>query len=75
VTALLELEAGERRLGAFRLERQLGHGGFAPVWLAREVYGSRELRTAAVKIFPLGKESQREHQERGARARALHQGL
>ncbi len=43
----------ERRLGPFVLVRQLGRGGFAPVWLAREVYGGTEVRTAAVKLFGL----------------------
>src|SRR6185369_6791970 len=28
-------------------------GGFAPVWLAREMYGETELRAAAVKLFAL----------------------
>ena len=32
---------------------QLGKGGFAPVWLAREVYGATVLRSAAVKLFSL----------------------
>src|SRR5262249_2593839 len=43
----------ERRLGPFLLIEQLGHGGFAPVWLAREIYGATELRAAAVKLFAL----------------------
>src|SRR5512144_1540736 len=50
---LLESPEEQRMVGAFRLVRQLGRGGFAPVWLAREVYGKKELRTAAVKLFPL----------------------
>lgn len=33
------------------LVHQLGRGGFAPVWLAREVYGDVEIRRAAVKLF------------------------
>ncbi|HWZ88575.1 MAG TPA: serine/threonine-protein kinase [Polyangiaceae bacterium] len=43
----------ERKLGPFVLVEQLGRGGFAPVWLAREVYGETALRTAAVKLFAL----------------------
>jgi serine/threonine protein kinase len=41
----------DRRLGPFRLLRQLGSGGFAPVWLAEETYDGRKLRDAAVKLF------------------------
>jgi serine/threonine protein kinase len=52
--SLLALPAAERRLGPFRLVEQLGRGGFAPVWLAREVYGGTELRRVAVKLFLLG---------------------
>ena len=51
--SLVEAPDSERKIGAFVLVRQLGRGGFAPVWLAREVYGERELRTAAVKLFAL----------------------
>ncbi|WP_437898733.1 serine/threonine-protein kinase [Sorangium sp. So ce124] len=39
------------RLGPFRLVRQLGSGGFAPVWLAEEVYEGRKLRDVAIKLF------------------------
>ena len=53
VARLLERPAAERRLGPFLLVEPLGHGGFAPVWLAREVYGATVLRTAAVKLFSL----------------------
>jgi serine/threonine protein kinase len=53
VRALLERAPAERRLGPFVLVHQVGHGGFAPVWLAKEVYGGAELRTAAVKLFAL----------------------
>lgn len=42
-----------RRLGQFVLVRQLGRGGFAPVWSAREEYAGRELRTVALKLFSL----------------------
>src|SRR5882724_11482827 len=44
---------GSRRLGPFVLVRQLGRGGFAPVWSAREEYAGRELRTVALKLFSL----------------------
>src|SRR5262245_38699089 len=50
---LLDLPPALRRLGPFLLVAPLGRGGFAPVWLAREVYGGTELRTAAVKLFSL----------------------
>src|SRR4051812_3985143 len=50
---LLELPDERRRLGPFHLVAPLGRGGFAPVWLAREVYGATELRAAAVKLFSL----------------------
>jgi serine/threonine protein kinase len=43
----------ERRIGPFVLVRQLGRGGFAPVWLAKETFGGETLRAAAVKIFAL----------------------
>jgi serine/threonine protein kinase len=33
------------------LHSQLGRGGFAPVWLASEVYDDIELRSVAVKLF------------------------
>lgn len=49
--ALLDRPAAARRLGPFVLVHQLGHGGFAPVWLAREVYDEVEIRRAAVKLF------------------------
>ncbi|WP_438042486.1 serine/threonine-protein kinase [Sorangium sp. So ce128] len=39
------------RLGPFRLVRQLGSGGFAPVWLAEEIYEGRKLRDVAIKLF------------------------
>src|SRR5262245_61176929 len=53
IRSLLDRPDGERRLGPFLLVEQLGRGGFAPVWLAKEVYGQTELRTAAVKLFSL----------------------
>lgn len=51
--ALLELPDEQRFLGPFKLIRPLGAGGFAPVWLASEVYGDVVLREAAVKLFPV----------------------
>ncbi|WP_437336405.1 serine/threonine-protein kinase [Sorangium sp. So ce394] len=47
----LQRPDAERWLGPFRLIRQLGRGGFAPVWLAEEIYDGRTLRDAAVKLF------------------------
>ncbi|WP_437969083.1 AAA family ATPase [Sorangium sp. So ce260] len=49
--AFLQRPDAERWLGPFRLIRQLGRGGFAPVWLAEEIYEGRRLRDAAVKLF------------------------
>jgi WD40 repeat protein/serine/threonine protein kinase len=52
IERLTALPDGQRTLGgAFKLVHQLGRGGFAPVWLAKEVYGASELRTVAVKLF------------------------
>ena len=53
IKSLLERPDAERRLGPFTLVSALGRGGFAPVWLAKEIYGATELRTAAVKLFSL----------------------
>ena len=53
IRSLLERPDADRRLGPFLLVSALGRGGFAPVWLAREIYGTTELRTAAVKLFSL----------------------
>jgi serine/threonine protein kinase len=53
IKRFLERPDGERRLGPFLLVKQLGRGGFAPVWLAKEVYGTAVVRTAAVKLFAL----------------------
>ncbi|WP_437644121.1 serine/threonine-protein kinase [Sorangium sp. So ce362] len=54
--AFLQRPAADRWLGPFRLIRQIGRGGFAPVWLADEVYEGRKLRDAAIKLFflPMG---------------------
>jgi eukaryotic-like serine/threonine-protein kinase len=68
----------ERRLGPFLLIRQLGRGGFAPVWLAEESYDGRKLRDVAVKLFflpddiaPGTREAQRWREEILDEARAL----
>src|SRR5262245_8486041 len=50
---LLERPDGQRRFGPFVLVRPLGRGGNAPVWLAKEVYGATEIRTAAIKLFSI----------------------
>lgn len=50
---LLAKPESDRRIGPFLLVRQLGRGGFAPVWLAKETFGGETLRAAAVKIFVL----------------------
>ncbi len=43
--------AGLTKLGPFAIVRPLGAGGFAPVLLAREVYGGVDLREVALKVF------------------------
>lgn len=53
IARLLDRPEEERRLGPFVLVEPLGRGGFAPVWLAREVYGETALRSAAIKLFSL----------------------
>lgn len=53
VRKLLALPEAERRIGAYRLDRQLGRGGFAPVWLGEEMAGLTKLRLSAVKLFAL----------------------
>ncbi|MFO0756843.1 MAG: protein kinase [Byssovorax sp.] len=40
-------------MGPFRLVRQLGRGGFAPVWLAEEIHDGKKLREVAIKLFLL----------------------
>jgi serine/threonine protein kinase len=50
----LALPEEQRALGQYHLLHQLGSGGFAPVWLAAERYGSKELRKVAVKLFAIG---------------------
>lgn len=75
IQRLLARPEPERRLGPFFLQEQLGRGGFAPVWLAREIYGATVVRTAAVKLFSLADGDDRrraEVRERiAAEARAL----
>lgn len=75
IETLLRRPAPQRTLGPFRLVEPLGKGGFAPVWLAREVYGATELRTAAIKLFALERAPEGgtspEREEILAEARAL----
>jgi len=49
----LALPDGQRVLGQYCLLHQLGSGGFAPVWLASERYGNKELRKVAIKLFAI----------------------
>lgn len=51
----LERDGEHRRIGPFVLVEQLGRGGAAPVWLAKEMHGHTELRRAAMKLFALGR--------------------
>ena len=51
LVAFLDRPEDARVLGPYRLVSQLGRGGFAPVWLAREMYGQKEFRTVAIKLF------------------------
>jgi len=53
IAKLVAEPEGSRKLGQFMLVHQLGRGGFAPVWSAREEYAGRELRTVAIKLFSL----------------------
>lgn len=57
IAQLVSRTASERRIGPFVLLHQLGHGGFAPVWAARETYDGTDVRDAAVKLFALGRQS------------------
>jgi serine/threonine protein kinase len=50
---------GLKRIGPYVLVKKLGEGGFAPVWLAKEMFGDTELRPAAVKVFQLDRLSGR----------------
>lgn len=59
IKRFLQRPEAERRLGPFLLVKQLGSGGFAPVWLAKEVYEATEVRTAAVKLFSLHRSHRR----------------
>ncbi len=76
---LLALPDPARRIGPFVLVRQLGRGGFAPVWLAKEVYGAETLRAAAVKLFSLenaaGDASRRIVEEARALCRVEHRNV
>jgi serine/threonine protein kinase len=49
----MDVREAVRAIGPFVLVHQIGRGGFAPVWLARETYGDAELRTVALKLFSL----------------------
>jgi serine/threonine protein kinase len=74
IARLIARVEAERRLGPFVLVEQLGRGGFAPVWMAQEVYGETVLRTAAVKLFALPRAGGAAERERGriiAEAQAL----
>lgn len=56
------LPENERCLGPYRLSKKLGHGGFAPVWLAEEIYDEKKLRDVALKLFFLPEEKSRDPQ-------------
>jgi len=79
IARLLALPEAVRRIGPFVLVRQLGRGGFAPVWLAKEVYGAETLRAAAVKLFAIergaGDASRRIVEEARALCRVEHRGV
>lgn len=63
--------ATERRIGPFLLLHQLGQGGFAPVWAARETYDDTDVRDAAVKLFALGRQANFAREQLIREARAL----
>jgi serine/threonine protein kinase len=73
IERLASKSESERTLGAFQLVHPLGKGGFAPVWLAREVHGTTELRTVAIKLFADSSEgtTSRERERIVEEARAL----
>jgi hypothetical protein len=71
ISRLVALPDDARTLGPFRLVKQLGKGGFAPVWLAKEVYGDSELRTVAVKLFAAGEATRAQRELIVQEARAL----
>lgn len=68
---LLARPPDARRVGPFWLVEQLGRGSFAPVWLARETYGTTFVRMAAVKLFALGSVGTRGQDRIAREARAL----
>lgn len=45
------LERSPPRVGPFRILAPLGEGGFAPVFLAAEEYGGKQVRSVALKLF------------------------
>jgi eukaryotic-like serine/threonine-protein kinase len=57
IAKLVAEPEGARKLGQYVLEHQLGSGGFAPVWSAREEYAGRAVRTVAIKLFSLESEA------------------
>jgi eukaryotic-like serine/threonine-protein kinase len=67
ITELTSRPLPQRRIGPFLLLQQLGEGGFAPVWAARETYEGKDVRDAAVKLFVLGRQSN------AARDRLIHE--
>src|SRR5687767_640621 len=70
VASLLAQPPAQRSLGPYQLTEPLGKGGFAPVWLAREMFGGSELRTVAVKLFGIQSRSGMEPGEEGAKVTA-----
>ncbi len=59
---LLALPEEVRLLGHYQLVRPLGSGGFAPVWLANEIYGGVVLRSVAIKLFGANPDEWGEHE-------------
>ncbi|MFC1642250.1 protein kinase [Myxococcota bacterium] len=51
---LISVQPPQRRLGQYELVRQLGRGGFAPVWIARERLGDSAVGEVAVRLFDVG---------------------
>jgi serine/threonine protein kinase len=70
---LLKRPPAKRFLGPYQLTEPLGKGGFAPVWLGREMFGDSELRTVAVKLFSIqgrGSKLQRKGGGKGGKPRS-----